>query len=541
MIKTKLISSLEKPFSDESFDKYAELKRGSALLGEIYSLQLLYTYESDEENRPWVSYTFALSGSLADHATVREVKSVGVQKPVGIKYDDNYLRTTAGIYPDVLAPFINGDRFVGSPGILNSLWIDIEIPTDARALAGEQTLEISSIRVSTGETVAKSRFTLDIIDCPLPRQKTSFTMWTQAEMLAKYYGVEPWSKKHWQIMKNALSCARRGGANIAYAPIFTTVSSTKTADGFEFDYRRLDKWIALVEGLGFDYIEMSHLFSPGSAAYASPEAFYYENGAIVSMKGRRATDPDYVEFIRAFIQGIIAHLKRKGLSHKLLFHIADEPSLKHIEHFRAARESVIDLIGEYPILDAIFDIEYWHEGLVSSPVPITDHLTPFLEEQVPHLWTYYCTGPQAGGHSNRFIAQSGPCHRSLGMQLYKYNIEGFLHYALCYIGEGDASGVINPYIEQSGNKCFPAGDTFCIYPTTDGKFLESLRLSIIRDAFQDIRAMQLLESYVGHDAVVKAIEEELGEELRFNVCAKSVETMTNIRERINKMIKYALK
>jgi hypothetical protein len=127
------------------------------------------------------------------------------------------------------------------------------------------------------------------------------------------------------------------------------------------------------------------------------------------------------------------------------------------------------------------------------------------------------------------------------MQLYKYNIEGFLHYALCYIGEGNADGVINPYIEQSGNKCFPAGDTFCIYPTTDGKFLESLHLSIIRDAFQDIRAMQLLESYVGHDAVVKAIEEELGEELRFNVCAKSVETMTNIRERINRMIKNIVK
>ena len=541
MLKTKIISSLEKPFTDECFDKYSEHTHGSALLGETYSLQMLYTYEKDEENRPWVTYTYALSGTLAEYATVREVKNVGVQKPVGIKHDDNYLRTTAGIYPDVLAPFINGNRFVGAPGILNSIWIDIEIPTDAKGLAGEQTLELSSIRVSTGETVCKSCFTLDIIDCSLPPQKTSFTMWTQAELLAKYYGIAPWSKKHWQIMENALTCSRRGGANIAYAPIFTTVVSTKTEDGFKFDYKLFDKWISLVEKLGFDYIEMSHLFSPGSAAHASPEAFYYENGATVSMKGRRATDPDYVEFIRAFIKGIIARLKRKGLSHKLLFHIADEPSLKHIEYFRAARESVIDIIGEYPILDAIFDIEYWHEGLVSSPVPITDHLTPFLEEQVPHLWTYYCTGPQADGHSNRFIAQSGACHRSLGMQLYKYNIEGFLHYALCYIGEGDATGVINPYVEQSGNKCFPAGDTFCIYPTNDGEFLESIRLCIIRDAFQDIRAMQLLEGYVGHGEVVRVIEEELGTELKFNVCAKSSDTMLRIRERINRMIKDIVK
>ena len=123
----------------------------------------------------------------------------------------------------------------------------------------------------------------------------------------------------------------------------------------------------------------------------------------------------------------------------------------------------------------------------------------------------------------------------------KYNIEGFLHYALCYIGEGDATGVINPYVEQSGNKCFPAGDTFCIYPTTDGGFLESIRLCIIRDAFQDIRAMQLLEGYVGHDEVVRVIEEELGTELRFDVCAKSAETIINIRERINRMIKDIVK
>ncbi len=541
MLKTKIISSMEKPFTDECFDKYEELKCGSALLGETYSFQLLYTYEEDEENRPWVSYSYSLSGTLAEYASVREVKNIGVQKPIGKRYDDNYLRTSPGIYPDVLDTINNGNVFVGAVGILNSLWIDIDIPEDAKELSGEQTLEISVIRKSTREIVCKNSFTLNVIACKLPPQKTNFTMWVQSESLARYYGVDLWSKKHWQILKNALVSARRAGANIAFVPIYTTVIATKTDAGFKFNYRLFDKWVDLAETLGFDYFEMSHLFTPGDAAKADPAAFYYENGETVSMNGRCATDPDYVSFIRALLSGSISRLKKKGLSHKLLFHIADEPALKNIELFRAARNTVIDIIGEYPILDAIFDIEYWHEGLVNSPVPITDRLKPFLEENIPHLWTYYCTGPQGKGYSNRFIAQSGPCHRSLGMQLYKYNIEGFLHYALCYIGEGDADGVINPYIEQSGNKCFPAGDTFCIYPTTDGTFLDSMRICIIRDAFQDIRAMQLLESYIGHDAVVEAIEEELGSEIAFNVCAKSVKTMTNIRETINRMIKAFMK
>ncbi len=541
MLKTKIISSMEKPFTDECFDKYEELKCGSALLDETYSFQLLYTYEKDEENRPWVSYTYSLSGTLAEHASVREVKNIGVQKPVGLKHDDNYLRTSPGIYPDVLDTIHNGNIFVGAVGILNSLWIDIDIPEDAKELSGEQTLEISVIRKSTREIVCKNSFTLNVIGCKLPSQKTNFTMWVQSESLARYYSVDLWSKKHWQILKNALVSARRAGANIAYVPIYTTVIATKTDEGFKFNYRLFDKWVDLAETLGFDYFEMSHLFTSGDAAKADPAAFYYENGEAVSMKDRCATDPDYVSYIRALLSGSISRLKKKGLSHKLLFHIADEPALKNIELFRAARNTVIDIIGEYPILDAILDIEYWREGLVNYPVPVTDHLKPFLEENIPHLWTYYCTGPEGDGYSNRFIAQSGPCHRSLGMQLYKYNIEGFLHYALCYIGEGDANGVINPYIEQSGNKCFPAGDTFGIYPTADGTFLDSMRICIIRDVFQDIRAMQLLESYIGHNAVVEAIEEELGAEIAFNVCAKSVKTMTNIRERINRMIEAVVK
>ena len=57
---------------------------------------------------------------------------------------------------------------------------------------------------------------------------------------------------------------------------------------------------------------------------------------------------------------------------------------------------------------------------------------------------------------------------------------------------------------------------------------------------QDIRAMELCETLYSHDEVVRAIEEELGCELRFSVCAKSTEVMGAIRERINQMIKARL-
>ena len=48
--------------------------------------------------------------------------------------------------------------------------------------------------------------------------------------------------------------------------------------------------------------------------------------------------------------------------------------------------------------------------------------------------------------------------------------------------------------------------------------------------------MKLCEKYYGHDAVVTAIEEELGCRLTFETCAKSAKTMLAIRRRINEMI-----
>jgi hypothetical protein len=63
----------------------------------------------------------------------------------------------------------------------------------------------------------------------------------------------------------------------------------------------------------------------------------------------------------------------------------------------------------------------------------------------------------------------------------------------------------------------------------------------LRDAFQDIRAMQEAEKYYSHDEVVKAIEEEFGGELEFGTCAKTSETMLKIRARINEMIRKATK
>jgi len=536
MIITKLVSSLEKPFADQKLNDFAEYTEGSALLGEKFSFQMLYTYELDEDKRAFLPHYYTISGELAPYATVRHLKSVAVTKPIGIKSDDNYLRTTPGVYPDVLFPENNeGGEFCASTNVLNSIFIDIDVPVD-KTFAGKHQLKVEVFRKSNKEKKAEETFTLDVIGIELPEEKTLHTQWLSAELFAPYYGIETWGERHWEITENAIRALRRSGVNMLLTPAFTMTVSEKCADGWKFDYTNIDRWIALGKKYGFTHFEMQHLFSSGDAAYASSFK-YFENGEVKSTKGLKADDPVYVDFIRTFLKEFIEHFKTLADPKRLVFHIADEPALKNIEKFRVAKNTVIDIIGEYDTIDAIFDIEYFNEGLVTAPVPITDHIQPFIENNVPNLWTYYCTGPQGGGYSNRFIAQSGECTRSIGMQLYKYNIVGFLHWAICYLGGGDTEGIVDPYLDQNGNNWVPAGDTGYIYPRANGEFYESIRGIYLRDAFQDIRAMQLLEKYTSHEAVVALIEEELGLELKFNTCAKSVKTMNNIRERINEELR----
>lgn len=538
MLKVKFTSSLEKPFADEKIENYPELKSLSALRCEVVSFQLLYSYEMEENDRAFWTFEYTLSGDLAPLATVRAVRSIGVQKPIGVKYCDNYLRTTPGLYPDVLVPTLTENRFCSSNGILNSLWIDVTIPSDSSFAPGDHALTLTLKKQADGTEVFSESFTVNVVDCVIEGEKTLYTQWIVPGQLSTHYGIKPWSKKHWEIIEAFVASARKNGMNVLFSDIFRNlVEITKTQHGYRFNFKKFDKWLAMANKYGYSYIEIPHLFTPGSVSYAE-KVIYIEAGEKKSTSGMKANDPEYIALIRATLKALIAHMKKVDDDKRLLFHIADEPSLKFIDNFRAARDCVIDIIGDYQIIDAIFDIEFWREGLVTAPVPITDHIDPFLEENVPNLWTYYCTGPQSN-YSNRFIAQSGACTRSLGMQLYKYNIVGFLHWALCS-AQAYSGGLVDPFLDLSGDNWVPAGDTLSLYPAPNGTPYESMRIAILRDSFQDIRAMQTAEHFYSHADIVAAIEEELGTTLLFSTCAKSSEVMLRIRERINSMIKEAV-
>ena len=135
------------------------------------------------------------------------------------------------------------------------------------------------------------------------------------------------------------------------------------------------------------------------------------------------------------------------------------------------------------------------------------------------------------------LAMPAARNRALGMQLFKYNIVGFLHWGYNFYNTCGSYHTVNPYSDQSGENWVPAGDMYIVYPGKGGVPMESTRLLVFDDGLKDMRAMKLCESLYSHEEVVKAIEEVAGTEILFTNTICDGETVLKIREKINEMIK----
>ncbi len=299
----------------------------------------------------------------------------------------------------------------------------------------------------------------------------------------------------------------------------------------------MDRWIDILDRVGIKYIEMSHFFHQKPVQY-SAKVYATVDGEYKLLFGwdTMALSPEYIRFLREMLTALVAHLKARGDDHRCYYHIADEPTPKTLEQYMSEKAAIADILKGYKIMDALSEIEFYESGAVEIPVPVTASIEPFIEADIDERWTYYACN-QVIGYSNVYLAMPSWRTRSLGMQMYKFRINGFLHWGYNYYNNRASGDAINPFLDLSGEDWVCAGDTFVVYPDQNGEPLESIRMMTLEEAMQDIRAMELCESLYSHAEVVAAMEEELGAEITFQRCAHTEDEMLRVRERINRMIK----
>ena len=551
MLKTKLISSLEKVFIDAELDTYPALSSLSVLSNERFSFQLIYVDEGPDYTlplRPFADLT--LSGSLAKYATVKDVRNIPVDRPINPeKHDAQYLRKAPGIYPDLLTPLRYGGKVVIGRDKLRSIWIELE---PDGLTTGEQTLTLT---LSYEDVALTHTLDVNILPVPLPKDGISFTQWFYCDCLSDYYNVPAWSERHWEIVENFARLYAKRGRNMIYTPLLTPalnvlppfertpsqlVDVTVTDGKYTFGFDKVDRWIDMCDRLGIEYLEISHFFDQKGASH-SAKVYGTMDGEYkqIFTWDTLSDDTEYVRFLREMVSEFIAHLKSRGDDKRCYFHISDEPYLDYIDRYVKIKNSIADIIADYPIMDALSDFDFYKTGALSHPVPTTESAMSFIEAGVPNLWVYYACG-QLVGYSNCYVAMPSWRTRSLGMQLYKYNVSGFLHWGYNYYNNRASGDAINPYIDLGGEDWVPAGDTFIVYPGQDGHPLESIRSITMDEVMEDIRAMRLAEAYTSHGAVVKAMEDALGREITFDRCAESADEMLRVRKAVNDIIEANL-
>ena len=556
MFKTKLVSSLEKPFLNSRIEDYRPFTFTRMMKNQRLSFQLLHTLAGyDAPYRAMVS--LKIEGIPAEYVTARTVELVPVAYPIYPEIrDDNYLSKEPGLYPDWLQPLHYGGVISVMKNQLRAVWIEL----DPKGCLEAGSYEIT-VSLAAGEnTVAAETVTVEVVNAELPPQTMKVTQWFHCDCLANYYNCEAWSERHWQIVENFAATARRNGINLLLTPLFTPALDTAVGgerttvqllditvtDGeYTFGFDKLDRWIDMCDCVGIEFFEISHFFTQWGAGHA-PKVMATVDRADGTSEYKRifgwdtdATGEAYTRFLRTLVPAFLAHMKERGDDQRCLFHISDEPNVTQLEQYKKSKAVVADLLEGYTIMDALSEYEFYCEGVVTTPIPSNNSIEPFIAGNVPNLWTYYCCG-QCVDVSNRLIAMPNWRNRSIGMQFYKYDIAGFLQWGYNFYNNMHSVNTIDPYAETSGEYWVPAGDPFSVYPAQDGTAYESTRILVFYEALQDCRAMKLCESFYGKERVVAEMEAVFGQEIKFSRCAKSSDMMLAIRAKVDELIAEAV-
>ena len=546
-VNFRLISAACKCFEDAPVDSFARFSGGTSLQNDLFAFgAALSAAES-------AKFALHMDSELAPYITVYRVESVAVALPTyAFNTDSDYLHDKQpGRYPDLMRPLAAGELFPLTAGKTASFRFEINVPENAAAGVYPINVALSD---ASGARIAEEMLRLEIFPAVLPEQKLIYTEWFHCDCLATYYNVEPLSEEHWRIIENFAATAVKNGVNMLLMPVFTPPLDTavggerptvqlvgvtkKSAGDYAFDFSLVDRWLAMCERIGVRYHEISHLFTQWGAEHA-PKIMATVDGVYTKLFGWEtdSLSEEYLSFLRQFLAALKAYLRGKGLLDKTMFHISDEPSREHLERYRKLREALDESFDGCICADALSSYDFYADGAVAHPIVATDHIEPFLQNRVPNLWCYYCCS-QHEKVSNRFIAMSMNRARVIGTQLFKFRLEGFLHWGYNFYYSQYSTHPIDPYVCNDGG-WVPAGDAFSVYPAPDGTAYPSLHLMGFTEALHDLRAFELLASLTSHAAVVTLIEAVAGMPLTFSEYPRDDTFAERVREAVNREIDKA--
>ncbi len=537
-MKALLLSSLVKVFKDKE-PNFKEFSSFSCLKNEVFSFQVALCPEAAEE----AQVSFKIESELEKNITPYFVKNIPFRRNKKHDYDSFHYDLNRKEFPDLLEP--TESSLTLKENEWSSLWFEYKPNGD---VSDKHPIKITI--TSNGKAIEKL-FTLDIIDCDLPKQELLYTNWFHNDCLCTYYKVDVFSDKYWRIVENYIRNAAEHGVNMLLTPIFTPpldtavggerptvqlVKVTKENAEYSFDFTNFRKYVRLCLDCGIEAFEISHFFTQWGAKHA-PKIIATVNGKEKRIFGweTKASGKAYKAFLTAFAPTFKKEVEELGIKDKCWLHVSDEPNESQIKEYKKAANIIRELFSDFNMLDALSDIKYYKNGLIKTPVCGED-VADIFRPEVKDFWTYYCCTQIHDFLPNRMFAQPSLRNRVLGVLLYKYDAKGFLQWGHNFWYSQYSIKPINPFKITDAGGSFPAGDSYMVYPGKDGSPLNSLRHLVFNEGFQDLRALKLLESLTSREYVLNLIEQGLDIPLSFKTYPHEQEWLLALRERINKEI-----
>lgn len=394
-----------------------------------------------------------------------------------------------------------------NPYSLQPIWIQIKIPENTKP--GMYTL---ILKVTAGKITTPLIFTykLEVLDLLLPKVESfsesfDIEMWQYPYSSAEYYGVIPFSKKHFSILKPIMEKYRSIGGNTITTSIVedawsgqtysenevhypSMIKWVKKPDGsFTYDYSNFDLWVQFNRQLGIGKKIVLYSLAPWHNSFT-----YWDSGILIKepfIEGSKR----YKEVWTDFFHQLINHLMEKNWFEDSYIGIDERgfttdafnliQSIKNIHQCPLKTTGAMDhFIDQWDLALQIDHLSIGDTAATAHPEEFSK-LIELRRKKKLKTTLYSCTEHQPGNFS-----LSAPVESYWSVINAGKETEGFLRWAY------DA-WVKDPLNDVTHN-AFEPGDVFFIFPdkkeASHPIVHSSIRLERMAEGVRDINKLKWL-------------------------------------------------
>jgi hypothetical protein len=487
------------------------IPKGTEIASASFSLPELVRAEGgvipkEHLSASWIWYTYVLSN------------------PPQNRDPSSYLRKAPAFFPDA---FLEDREIRIRDEWTQPLWVSVRVPEGTPAGEYRGDVEVHLVEKEGGEHTLRVPITLMVWPFTLPAKgHLHHTEWYEAESLAQYYRLEPWSEAHWQWIERMAAdmAAHRQDMFLTHLTELVRVKRTKTGD-LSFDFSRFDRWVRTFREAGLDWIEGSWAATrvAGFRSQIVWQRFpvYGPDGETRDESIEKLSHGEFETYAEQFLKAVYTHLRRQGWDKQYVQHISDEPVPENKDDWCRCAGKVREWLPGVPIIDAVMSEGL--EGYIDWRVPQIQHTGPEVpRHESEELWSYVCLEPQ-GQYPNRFLDYPSIRNRIIFWLSWSLGLKGFLHWGYNYWvpWEGVPARIpVSPWLDATGASIYcadreplPAGDPHIVYPG-EKQICSSIRWEVVRKGLEDFEYLYLLEHAVesapsGRDQEVAAARELL--------------------------------